>query len=613
MKHLAFLGCLCALAACGTPVKSISPPTGARPGLQTQIERGLLPAVQVEGEDVHFVLAERMAKLEVPGVSIAVYDDYLLVWAGAYGVVDAETKEPVTEYTLFQAGSISKSVNALAVLTTAADRSFDLDAPINTYLASWKLPENDLTAASPVTLRRLLSHTAGTTVHGFPGYPTGATLPTLVQVLDGTPPSNTPAVRVDLAPGATFRYSGGGTTITQLLLVDTLGMPYPEIQAQRVLGPLRMTSSTYEQPLPADRVVHAASGHHRDGSVVPTRRHVYPEMAAAGLWTTPTDLAKFFAEIALARANRSTHVPHAIATQMTTGVEQDANVGLGVFLSSRNGAAMFGHNGADEGFQADASASLDRGYGVVVMANSDNGFQLFPEIERTVFAAMNWPGADSPIERVALTRAQRDRWVATFTIENDVPLSISSNGDGLVAQRPFGNPAPLIPVSADTVVMPDGIRLSLTADADAIQFAQGGVTFATAKRLPASVRLPLLELAAGRFDDAVAAWKDLLRADPTSPLASEGLHSTYGYLLLQRGKVGPSIEVFRAVVAAFPDSSNASDSLGEAYMTAGDKTAAISAYEAAIAKLELDPRIPVAEKPSRRIHAEETLVKLRAR
>ncbi len=611
MKHGAFLGFLFILAACGTPAKPVSRSTGAGPRIQQQIESGILPAVEVAGEDVqHFTLAERMAKHKVPGVSIAVFDNYRLVWAGAYGVVDIETTEPVTETTLFQAGSISKSVNALAVLLTAADGAFELDAPINNYLKSWKLPDNELTTASPVTLRRLLSHTAGTTVHGFPGYPTGATLPTLVQVLDGVPPSNTPAVRVDLTPGAKFRYSGGGTTITQLLLVETLAMPYPAIQAQRVLGPLGMNHSTYEQPLPADRVSHAASGHHPDETVVATKRHVYPEMAAAGLWTTPTDLARFFTEIALARANRSTHVTHAIAMQMTSEVAPKAQVGLGVFLSTRNGEAMFGHNGADEGFQAYASASLDRGFGLVVMANSDNGFQIFPEIERTVFAAMNWPGANSPITRVALSAAQRDRWIATFTDAEGLPLSISASGDGLIALRPFGAPDPLVAVSADRVIMSSGVRLTLTADG--IQLANGDEPFGSSKRIAASVRLPLLELDAGRYDDAVTAWKELLRADPNSQLASEAVHNLYGYELLKEGKVAPAIEIFRAIVAVFPESSNAYDSLGEACVAAGDQSAAIAAYEAAIAKLDLDPRIPAEEKPSRRSHAEEVLVKLRA-
>jgi CubicO group peptidase (beta-lactamase class C family) len=391
--------------------RAASVPTEPALKLQEQIERAILPAVQVRGEEVYFTLAERMAEHDVLGLSIAVFDDYELVWAKGYGVADVETRQPVAESTLFQAASISKSVNALAVLMAVAEGKLQLDSPINELLRSWKLPENDLTRASPVNLRRLLSHTAGTTVHGFPGYPTGAPLPTLLQVLDGTPPANTPPVRVDLEPGSKFRYSGGGTSITQLVLVDTFGKPYPELLAERVLVPLGMTNSTYEEPLPPERLLRAAAGHRRDGTRVPTSRHVYPEMAAAGLWTTPTDLARFLREIALGRAGRSPRVSQAIATQMTTKVDEDGPTGMGVFLFERNGVELFGHGGDNEGFHANAQASLEHGRGLVIMSNSDNATRIFSELERTVFAALRWPGADTPVVPVPLSEAQRvDAW-----------------------------------------------------------------------------------------------------------------------------------------------------------------------------------------------------------
>ena len=607
---------MCLLIACGSqPPAKVVPPTtqpAAPSDLRARVERKILPAVQVVGEDVAFTLAERMAKYRVPGISIAVFDKYKLVWAGAYGVTDVETKTPVSETTLFQAGSISKSVNALAVMLAVADGTVDLDVPVNSLLKSWKLPDNELTRATPVTLRMLLGHRAGTTVHGFPGYPTGAPLPTLSQVLDGTPPANTPAVRVDLAPNTKLRYSGGGTTITQLVLVDKLAAPYPAILAKRVLGPLGMTNSTYEQPLPANRLAQAAAGHLRDGTVVPTKRHVYPEMAAAGLWTTPTDLAKFFLELARARTGGSKHVNQVIATTMTTEAAKGEPAGLGVFLSDRNGAAMFGHDGADEGFQASASASLDGGYGVIVMANSDNGSRMFPEIERTVFAAMHWPGEDKPVDPIALPKSQRDRMAGTFTEEDGRVFTITATEAGLVQVRPFGEPARLVAVSGNALIHTDsGVRFTFTRD-DTIEIAIGDRPVRKATRLARGARLPLLELAAGRFDDAVALWKQqLLQADPRSAFASEVMHNLTGYELLVEGHGAEAIVIFRAVVAVFPDSSNAYDSLGEAYLAAGKKPEAIAAYEAAIAKLEADPRIPKPEKLPRRQHAEKQLAKLR--
>jgi tetratricopeptide (TPR) repeat protein len=275
---------------------------------------------------------------------------------------------------------------------------------------------------------------------------------------------------------------------------------------------------------------------------------------------------------------------------------------------------MFGHGGADEGFQASASASLDRGYGVIVMANSDNGFQLFPEIERTVFAAMQWHGAEEPIVRVALTEAQRDRMVGSFTNEDGLPFSLSPSGDGLSLLLPFSEAVPVVPVSTDSLVRTDdGIIMTFTGDDELALARRGDEPFTKATRLAASVRLPLLELAAGRFDDAVTVWKDLLRADAKSPLASEDVHNIFGYRLLSDGKVDAAVDVFRAIVAVFPGSSNAYDSLGDGLMAKGDNPAAITAYETAIAKLDADAAIPAEEKPARKKHAEDMLAKLRAR
>lgn len=263
----------------------------ARPDLDAEIKRveqGLLPPVLIKG-DPAWTIEERMKFYKVPGLSVAVIKDFKIHWARAYGVKDLETKEPVTVETLFQAGSISKSVNAMIVMKKVEQGKISLDANINDKLVSWKLPDNDFTAKKKVTLRNLLSHTAGTTVHGFPGYAIDEKVPTVPQVLNGEAPANTAPVRVDLEPGTRFRYSGGGTTITQLALTDIEKKPYPEIARETVLKPLKMTNSTYSQPLPASWRPKAATGYRRDGSEVKGKIHIYPEMAAAGLWTTPTD------------------------------------------------------------------------------------------------------------------------------------------------------------------------------------------------------------------------------------------------------------------------------------------------------------------------------------
>ncbi len=327
-----------------------------------RVEAGLLPPVLIKGAPA-WTLEERMRHYKVPGVSVAVIKDFKVEWARGYGVKDVETKEPVTERTLFQAGSISKPVAAMAALKKVEQGRLSLDEDVNRRLVSWKLPDNEFTAKKKVTLANLLSHTAGLTVHGFPGYAAGEQLPTVPQVLDGAAPANTAPVRVNLEPGTKFRYSGGGTTVMQLALTETLRKPFPEIAREAVLAPIGMTDSTYEQPLPPDWLKRAATGHRAGGFPVEGKLHVYPEMAAAGLWTTPTDLAKFGIEVQLSLQGKSNKVlSKAMTERMVTPFIEGAP-GLGFFPEKRGASNfIFGHNGADE-IEADRASGQDLIFG----------------------------------------------------------------------------------------------------------------------------------------------------------------------------------------------------------------------------------------------------------
>src|SRR5215204_2812751 len=300
-----------------------------------RIERvlsGLRPLVEVSGKSpVRWALAERMAHYNVPGISIAVVEGGRLSWARGVGLAQAGTTDSVTPTTLFQAASISKPVTATAMLRLVERGTLDLDADVNRYLTSWKVPDNKFTATEKVTLRRIVSHTAGLTVHGFPGYSPTGPMPTVVQVLDGKKPANTDAVRVDTTPGAISRYSGGGTTIMQQLLMDVTGRPFPALMQELVLGPAGMTNSTFEQPLPAARAGDASRAHDAKGKMVPGGWHVYPEMAPAGLWTTPTDLTNWAVAITAARAGKSTSLlSQSMVAQMLAPVKD--GIGLGPFV-----------------------------------------------------------------------------------------------------------------------------------------------------------------------------------------------------------------------------------------------------------------------------------------
>ena len=343
---------------------------------------------------------EMLTRLKVPAVSIAVIRDFKIEWARAWGVKDVKTGEAATVDTLFQAASISKPVAAMASLRAVQDGRFALDQDINTILKSWKLPARPSSSGEIVTPRMLMSHTSGTDDgFGFPGYHPDAPRPSVVQILDGQPPSNRGQVRVGRPPMTGFKYSGGAVTIQQLALTDVIGKPFAQIMRDTVLGPIGMTNSTYEQPLPADRQKQASHAHDSNGQVMNAAWHVYPEQAAAGLWTTPTDLAKFAIEVQQTLAGRSTKVlSRATAQEMVTPV----GVGpfaVGFTISKEGEGWYFSHGGSNWGFRCDLIAHRSKGYGVVIMTNGDNGGRLMAELRKKISEASAWDMYDKPLPR----------------------------------------------------------------------------------------------------------------------------------------------------------------------------------------------------------------------
>lgn len=382
---------LLAFATCAFAADPAPPPDSNQARI-ARIENGLLPRVLIKGTPKpKMTIAERMAHHKVPGISIAVINGGAIEWARGYGVLKTGGKEPVTAETLFQAASISKPVAALGALYLVEQGKLNLDEDVNLKLKSWKVPENEFTKDKKVTLRALLSHSAGTTVHGFRGYAASEPVPSLLEVLDGRkPPANSAPVRVDTVPGTKWRYSGGGFTVAQLLITDVSDRPFPEFMKETVLDRLAMKESTYEQPLSQASVARAAVGHSRTGEAIEGRWRTYPEMAAAGLWTTPSDLARFAIEIQESRAGKSNKVlsQKMMAAMLKPGV---GGHGLGIETKGEGRAATFSHGGSNEGFRTMMFAYAETGQGAVIMTNGDSGSLLYDEILRSVAAEYNWP------------------------------------------------------------------------------------------------------------------------------------------------------------------------------------------------------------------------------
>lgn len=413
-----------------------------------RVENGLLGPVAIKGTSSAMKLADRMAYYKVPGVSVAVINNGAIEWARGYGVAEAGTNNAVTTETFFQAASISKPVAAMGALRLVGDGKLDLDEDVNKRLASWKVPENEFTKEQKVTLRRLLSHTAGMTVHGFRGYATDEPVPTILQILNGEKPANSAAIRVDIVPGSRFRYAGGGTTVAQLLVMDVTGKPYPQFIQETVLSKLEMKHSTYQQPLPKELLAKAAAGHGQNGEVIKGKRHTYPEMAAAGLWTTPSDLARFAIEIQKSRAGKSNKV---LSTEMIKQMltVQNGNYALGLGIRGTDKTLNFSHGGSNEGFRCMMFAYAETGQGAVIMTNGDGGAPLTDEILHSIAKEYGWPDYQVQERETAQVNPKiYESYVGKYQVAGSDVSVTADNGHLFIQARPFGpNKVELYPES----------------------------------------------------------------------------------------------------------------------------------------------------------------------
>jgi CubicO group peptidase (beta-lactamase class C family) len=347
-------------------------------------------ATNTPHDAVDRIVADEMEKQQIPGLSLAVMQGGKIVKAKGYGVTEKGGKTAVTAGTLLQAGSVSKSVAAVGALHLVSQGKLSLDEDVNVKLLTWKVPRNEFNKEQKVTLRRLLSHTAGLTVHGFPGYARDAQIPSLVQVLDGKKPANTSAIRVEFVPGSKWNYSGSGYTVMQKLVMDVTGKPFPQFMGEAVLGPAGMRESTFKQPLPAEKARLAAAGEYANHTPVHGKWHIYPEMAAAGLWTTPSDLMHFASAVQDALAGKSSKIlSKKTARQMLT--EEKDHDGLGVFLQGTGKNLRFSHNGRNEGFDTLLVAYAESGRGAAIMINANEDSGSLGRILKAIESEYRWP------------------------------------------------------------------------------------------------------------------------------------------------------------------------------------------------------------------------------
>lgn len=385
----------------------------------------LRPRVWVGGEENRYSLEDRMAQYQVPGVAVAIIDDGEVVFASGFGVRQAGTNDPVDADTVFSAGSISKVATASLVLALAHDGVLDLDAPVSTQLTSWTLPDHPDFDEERVTLRTILSHTAGFNMHGFRDFQPGEDLPSTIETLDGRAPAGNDPLELLFEPGTAYRYSGGGYTLAQQIIDDTdASASFDAIAEARLLAPLGMTRSRYTNPLPPEHG-NIAMAHNRDGEPValPRGYQAMPERAASGLWTSASDLGALVAALLNSYRSDEGFLPRDFARDMMTPVTPSEH-GLGPRIEPRGNDFIFHHGGTNDSYHAWIEGHAASGDGLVVLTNSRSGNELITEIRNAVADTMDWQ-VNQPfrIPEIALSAEQLASFAGSYRVDTDFPYA----------------------------------------------------------------------------------------------------------------------------------------------------------------------------------------------
>ena len=474
LSRLFLFASLIACQAISSIGQSASSPKPKQAIIQAHIEKitsCIAPPVIVKGEPPSCTaLTQRMAQLHVPGLSIAVIHNGAIEWARGFGVTKTDGT-PVTETTLFQAGSISKPLAAMAVLHQVQLGKLSLDADVNTELVSWKVPDSPTANGKPVTLREILTHTAGFTVHGFPGYASGDPIPSLIQVLNGEKPANTPPIRVESEPGSKWNYSGGGYVVMLQMVLDVTKEPFPKLAHDTVFAPIGMTHSTYEQPLPASMQPSAATPYTASGAAVKGGAHTYPELTAAGLWTTSPDLAKYCLEVQRSIQGKANHVlSQSLTEEMLTSGK--GNWGLGLEIGGSPSDPFFSHGGVNDGFEGLFVAYEKHGDGAIVLTNAQGGSRIASEIMRSIANEYGWSDFHSAIRTpVKLPAEALQQYVGAYQMRPGLYMTITMSGERLMS-RLGGQDALPIFAEANDKFFPTAVD----AEMEFVKDASGRVT-----------------------------------------------------------------------------------------------------------------------------------------
>lgn len=442
------------------------------------IENSLMKNIQIQGDSIQkFNILERMEYYKVPGISIAIVKNGKIRWAKGYGYANTKTGTKVDQNTLFQAASISKPIAALATLRLFENDSLELDKDVNSYLKNWQIPQNKFTKTQKVTIQRLLTHTAGITVHGFAGYKQSDKFPNLIDVLNGK--GNSPKITVNAIPGSIWRYSGGGYTVMEKIIEDVSGKSFDDYMLKNILLPIGMKNSTFQQPINKELHKNISAAYDKNGKLVKGFWHNYPEKAAAGLWTTPSDLAKYCIEIQDILKGKKEGVLNKKTLELMLHKHKNS-WGLGPSLRGRKDALIFGHGGKNKGFTNELMAYAYQGNAVVMMTNADNGGLLMSEIINAISNYYNWQFAQvRTVKIISLSEAELKRFIGKYKLVGEnlqVKVRLKDNSI-FIKHKVIGNLKLLPLTSTKFIDIESGTRIVFSGDKKVTNFILSGFKF----------------------------------------------------------------------------------------------------------------------------------------
>lgn len=563
-----------------------------------KVETGLTTKVYIEG-DLTWSIEERMKHYGIPGVSIAVINNGKIEWAKGYGIMNKESKTPVTEQTLFQASLLGMPVTAYGALSLVEQNKVTLNENINSYLKSWKLPDNEFTKEKKVTIKNLLNHSAGINLHGIPGYSTDLPVPTLVEILNGVPPAKNGQVFVNKEPEESIYISAAGYAIIQQMMIDIEGKNFPELMNDLVLQPLDMNNSTFKQPLTSKHIEMAATGYLEDGSMVKGKRHTYPGMASNGLWSTAKDLAKFIINIQQTLKDNSTKgLSKDMTALMLTPYSKSSygkwfEYGLGMQIINKKDEIYLRHWGWNTGFFGQISAHKDKDFGVVVLTNSTYP-DFNEEVIRSVALAYDWDNYVPVHKRMKIEQSLINKITGRYRSNNST-IEVFQKDNLLFTKNILDAKAEeLIKVSDSIFVKRNSSRLiqfksnSESGTINLLYLNRNDETItSTLIKTDKDKKEPVEFLLKGDFEKALNAYKELIKEGSANPRVTEDYINDLGYRFFHEDRMKLSLNTFKMNINLYPDSFKVYDSYAEACTKAGEIELAILNYSKS---LELNPK-----------------------